>query len=408
MPRNLYAYPTYGNHNISFCVLLKLRITLSTPMLRPCGTRPANAQTNQLYDTLNGMKDTDRSRFSNLNLMQYYGGMPVAQLNSLIDAQDRIRKNDPTEAAKHTNLISSISAVKDLTIQAGASAESPFYKMDPASPFPPEQQEWNRFVSKFGQALDDWQQNNSGKIPTDIQKRDIARGILFPNAAPGSPPPLPAATPAVAPPPGISTRRDRDAAPGAVPDSPETGAIKNQPPEDTNTSSNNNADTDVLDSNGKPGQPRITEVLTFDPVGYLRSSFGHTAININGTTYTFTEKGWDDGEKSADYLKRNNFRKAIGQELDLSPEEQALLVKVIKQDKADNPKWSPENSCVTKIRDALEQATGRMFGIRPQPPVISPLDFRDNLDRFGYVVKKNWYPRTRDNWPFELDSNPTP
>ncbi len=72
---------------------------------------------------------------------------------------------------------------------------------------------------------------------------------------------------------------------------------------------------------------------------------------------------------------------------------QALLLKVIKQDMADNPKWSPENSCVAKVRDALEQATGRMFGIPPRPPVTGPLDFRDNLDWFGYVVKKNFYPR---------------
>ena len=146
---------------------------------------PAQSQTNQLYDNLNGMKDTDRPRFSDLNLMSYYGGMPVAQLNSLIDAQDRIRKNDPTEAVKHTNLISSISAVKDLTIQAAASAESPFYKMDFTSPFLPEQQKWIGFVSKYGQALDDWQQNNNNKIPTDMQKREIAQGILFPNGMPG-------------------------------------------------------------------------------------------------------------------------------------------------------------------------------------------------------------------------------
>ncbi len=146
---------------------------------------PASAQTNQLYDDLNGMKDTDREQFKNVNLMSYYGGMPVAQLNRLIDAQDRIRKNDATEAAKHTNLISSISAVKDLTIQAAASAESPFYKMDRTSPFVPEQQKWNGFVSKYGQALDDWQQNNNGKMLTDMQKREIARGILFPNGEPG-------------------------------------------------------------------------------------------------------------------------------------------------------------------------------------------------------------------------------
>ena len=146
---------------------------------------PASAQTNQLYDTLNGMKDTDRPRFSDLNLMSYYGGMPVAQLNSLIDAQDRIRKNDAAEAVKHSNLISSISAVKDLVTQAVASAKSPFYKMDFNSPFLPEQQRWIGFVSKYGQALDDWQQNNNGKIPTDMQKREIAQGILFPNGMPG-------------------------------------------------------------------------------------------------------------------------------------------------------------------------------------------------------------------------------
>ena len=146
---------------------------------------PATTQTNQLYDTLNGTKDTDRARFSNLNLMSYYGGMPVGQLNNLISSQDKIRNNDATEAAKHTNLISSISAVKDLTIQAAASAESPFYKMDLTSPLPPEQRKWNAFVSKYGQALDDWQQNNNGKIPTDMQKREIAQGILFPNGAQG-------------------------------------------------------------------------------------------------------------------------------------------------------------------------------------------------------------------------------
>jgi len=48
----------------------------------------------------------------------------------------------------------------------------------------------------------------------------------------------------------------------------------------------------------------FTEVLTFSPAGYGRSSFGHTAININGTTYTFTENGWYK-ESTLDYLKPN-------------------------------------------------------------------------------------------------------
>jgi len=69
----------------------------------------------------------------------------------------------------------------------------------------------------------------------------------------------------------------------------------------------------------------LTEVLTFDPVGYGKSSFGHTAININGTTYSFGESGWHI-ENTADFLKRNNFRNAVGQELNLTPAEEGLLV----------------------------------------------------------------------------------
>jgi len=49
-------------------------------------------------------------------------------------------------------------------------------------------------VSRFSQALDDWQQSNNDKIPTDIQKREIARGILFPNGMPKQPSTAPSAS----------------------------------------------------------------------------------------------------------------------------------------------------------------------------------------------------------------------
>ena len=66
--------------------------------------------------------------------------------------------------------------------------------MDRALPFVPAQQKWNEFVGKFGQALEDWRQNNNNKIPTDIQKREIARGILFPNGTPNQPATAPPAS----------------------------------------------------------------------------------------------------------------------------------------------------------------------------------------------------------------------
>ncbi len=236
-PRRLDAYNSiYRSDPSAYNVVDKAITTNAMSAWDP----PATDETNQLYDNLNGMKDTDRNRFSNLNLMSYYGGMPVGQLNNLISSQDKIRNNDPTEAARHTSLQSSISAVNDLTSLAAASAESPFYKMDQTSPFPPEQQKWNGFVSKYGQALDDWQQNNSGKIPTDMQKREIAQEILFPQGAPG-----PAAE--------IATLRDRDASPARSLDSSESGAIINKP-QDAITSKDANADTNVIDSHGKPDQ----------------------------------------------------------------------------------------------------------------------------------------------------------
>jgi hypothetical protein len=46
---------------------------------------PATQKTNDLYNQLNGMSATDREAFSKLNLMQYYGAMPVLQFNELAD-----------------------------------------------------------------------------------------------------------------------------------------------------------------------------------------------------------------------------------------------------------------------------------------------------------------------------------
>lgn len=234
--------------------------------------------------------------------------------------------------------------------------------------------------------------NGAGKQdPLAVQARDFTNRMLDEKTRS-----LLAANDSVPPEAGLALdeNRNRDTAPAPTADSPQEAALKNLPSDETNTSKNINERKDVLDSNAEPDQQRVTEVLTFAPVGHLRSSFGHTAININGTTYAFTEKGWNEPKPTAEYLKKNDFRDAVGQELDLTPREQDLLVKMIEQDMAEKPKWSSQNSCVTKIRDALEQATGRMFGFRPQPAIISPLDFRDNLDRFGYVIKKNRYPHT--------------
>ena len=143
---------------------------------------PATQETNNLYNQLDGMRATDRDGFSKLDLSQYYGAMPVSQFNDLADAQKKIHKNDAAQAAKNIDLQASLSAVKDLAKMASADPNSLLYQVMPESASLPDRQKWNGFVSKFGQALDNWRQNNNNKIPTDMQKREIAQGILFPQS----------------------------------------------------------------------------------------------------------------------------------------------------------------------------------------------------------------------------------
>ena len=131
------------------------------------------------------MSATDRDGFSKLNLIQYYGAMPVSQFNDLADTQKKIHTGDAGQAAKNIDLQASLSAVKDLAKMAHTDPNSPLYQVTPESTSLPDLQKWNGFVGKFGQALDDWRQNNNGKIPTDMQKRELARRILFPISGAG-------------------------------------------------------------------------------------------------------------------------------------------------------------------------------------------------------------------------------
>ena len=155
---------------------------------------PAEALTDQLYNQLHGMSATDRDNFSKLDLMQYYGGMPVSQFNGLRNIQQKIQDTDAAEAARQINMNASLAAIRDVTDLAAVWPESPYYKMDHASPLLSRQQKWNEFVGRFGQAMGDWSQNNGGKIPSIPQEREIAQQILFPQGVPAQEPPTYAGT----------------------------------------------------------------------------------------------------------------------------------------------------------------------------------------------------------------------
>ncbi len=223
---------------------------------------PAEASTDQLYNQLHGMSATDRDNFSKLDLMQYYGGMPVSQFNGLRNTQQKIRDRDAAEAARQIDLNASLAAIRDVTGLAAVSPESPYYKMDHASPLLFEQQKWDEFVGRFGQAMGDWSQNNGGRTPSIPQEREIAQQILFPQGLPAQGPPAYAGAAARSEISGHSDtetrgRSDQTVSPSPSPSisaavSPEDATTKNPPPDDTNTGTDINADTNVVGSNSKP------------------------------------------------------------------------------------------------------------------------------------------------------------
>jgi len=241
----------------------------------------ASASTDRLYNQPYGMSVTDRDGFSKLDLMQYYGGMPVSQFKDLRNIQQKIQEKDPAEAARQTNMSASLTAISDVTDLGAVSPQSPYYKMDQASDQVFEQQKWNEFVGRFGQEIGDWRQNNGGKIPSVLQEREIAQQILFPQGTPAQHAQLGAEAASGSEIPGHGDtetlgRGAKTVSPSPSPPvsasvSSEGAKLTNPPPDHTNTGINMNADASMLVSDGKPHQvdraERQTEGISRDADG---------------------------------------------------------------------------------------------------------------------------------------------
>jgi RHS repeat-associated protein len=91
------------------------------------------------------------------------------------------------------------------------------------------------------------------------------------------------------------------------------------------------------------------EVLIFDAVGSAKSSYGHAAVSISGTVFSFGPHGWCVADKTK-YFHRNCFRDARGYELDFSRDDERLLFANFWQDARHRPRYSPTSSnCVSRL-----------------------------------------------------------
>ncbi len=128
----------------------------------------------------------------------------------------------------------------------------------------------------------------------------------------------------------------------------------------------------------------LGEVITFQPVGWGRSSFGHTAYNDNGTVYSFGPNGMWTGSFE-DYMKMNDFREAVGAVLNLTPQQEDKLRKCLEKNAGDYDKFT--NNCADPLEKCLEEL-GFDLGAN-----LFPVGLGEALDDSGYVKQYNFYPR---------------
>lgn len=100
-----------------------------------------------------------------------------------------------------------------------------------------------------------------------------------------------------------------------------------------------------------------TEVIQWGPDGSWSGGWGHISGNINGQNYSFGPNGWDTKRPSADdYAERQTEgigRGGRGVVLDLTPEEESLLVACLNQSGKD---YNPvSNNCGNPFRSCLQK-----------------------------------------------------
>ncbi|ATC87489.1 hypothetical protein PARC_a3068 [Pseudoalteromonas arctica A 37-1-2] len=133
-----------------------------------------------------------------------------------------------------------------------------------------------------------------------------------------------------------------------------------------------------------------TRALTFEGVDWGSSSFGHTATDINGTTYTYGPNGMTVLPTS-EYLERNNFRDARALTLDLTPEQERKLEKRMKW-LVDKGSYGPlGNNCTDPLENALEEQ-GYDLGIN-----VTPSGLHDALNNQSLITGESYYPRGSSN-----------
>ena len=139
----------------------------------------------------------------------------------------------------------------------------------------------------------------------------------------------------------------------------------------------------------------LSEILTFQPVGWGSSSFGHSAININGIVHSWGPNGMWTGSFE-DYMKKNQFREAVGAVLNISSNEEKRLETFISDFAAKHRYAELTDNCADPIESGIEDL-GYDLGVN-----LFPVSLGEAIDNAGLVDRYNFYPRSpnsqRSKW----------
>ena len=141
---------------------------------------PVSAGTTAVYNELKGMQFTDRQGFADMDLNRYYGALPASRFQELQRDQIAIRKDDAAVTQKHVNLEHAIKVLASTFNEAKALPGSEYSGADPNSAFPGAARKYNLYLGNLTQAIDNWRQNNNGKVPGDFDLLKIGREMLMP------------------------------------------------------------------------------------------------------------------------------------------------------------------------------------------------------------------------------------
>ncbi len=134
---------------------------------------PLTPAAQSLYYQLSGMATNDRDQFQQLNLAdpQYLSALPHAYWTQLVSEQRRVSNQSVQDAARQETQARALTVLKPDLVAAG-------FKTDGLKPGTTAARDYDTFVGRLREGLDDFQQANSRR-PNDAEVAKIGQTLLM-------------------------------------------------------------------------------------------------------------------------------------------------------------------------------------------------------------------------------------